>query len=617
MPTYRTPLAVALVAACLAAPAAVRAGDEPLAAILASGALADPANPVLLDVLQVEGEVALAEAHREQAMGQLVAALEEDTLVSPLEMLDLPAMFRMTLGSGLKEAVRPENLLRSALGQPARPRPGQQQQAQRQIEEMLTDPWVRGLAAARALARAGRGSSTHAFYRGCLQWSLTVDWLRDRCAGEAVASLGREHAAALFLAMLENPYLDLGIDFRALGVEPPRQQPVPQVEAAALVGVGRLLASDEYSGGARRALLDRALRVASEGREQPQVQAALVEALAAARDPRAVEPLRRFAHGGKASRRGAPVTAEVQAEAWRALALAYGDADAVQRLERQLRRGEPEERFAAGRTLLLAGRDSGHRWAEEYLARQTIPIQEPDFRPSVVRALAQAGQPRGRALLQGVLGRGHHSDWLEAWIAAALVELGDAGRIAALGPALDQEHWDLGRRTAGMWLRMLRPLMWEAARTAAGIPSDRAGQLVLDFAFGARDRAIQHAAEQQRRTAQLRWQIADSLGELDHPAAVPLLARLLEDGSDSVRLTAIAALLRQTDVAAAPVKARALELDYGEQAGRSRNPEVRAALLRDLLLHHRGEAATATVLAAPQRLPDSSVRFLALAAAAH
>lgn len=601
------------------APAAGAAGSGPSEAreeLLSSGALARSPNPAVLDFLVQEGRELLPEEQRRRALDQVVDALREETLVRPLADYDLGGMLQGTLGSAMREAAHPENLLRWVLGARPRPDPGRGKETGRRIEGMLTDPWVRGLDAARALSRAGYGAEAEDFFRGCMQWTFTAGWLQVRCTEEAIASLGVEGAHALFAEMLERPYMDLGIDFRALGVEPPEQEPVPQIEAAALKGFGRLLAGGDLDPARTDQVMDALIGFTANRREDRLVIEAAVEALAASQHPRAVVPLRKFAKGGKSGlfSRRPEVSEGVSATAQRALAVVFGDRAAIERLERDLRRGSPAERYAAGRALVLAGEDAGYDWARRYLGRQTIPIKQADLRPAVVRTLVHAGSGRSRSILTAQLEQGHESDWLEAWIAAALVELGDTSRIGALGAALDRERWDLGRRTAGLWFRMVKPLVWEGLKTAAGLPPQRLDRVVLDFAFAARDRAIVRQHEQERRTVRLRWQIADSLGAVDDPAAVPVLARLLEDESEAARLSAAASLLEQTDPAAAAAKGRALGLDFGDEAGESRNPEIHATVLRNLLRRHGEHPATREAVRVGSRSRIPSVRFIALAA---
>lgn len=602
-------------ALCLLFAGSGQADAESLEDLVASGLLADAPNPVILEFLREEGRELVPPEVRDRAEEQLVAGLEEETLVRPLEGLDLPALIGRTIGDALENMVRPENVLRRVLGQPSRPRPGRGAAMRREVDSMLADPWVRGLEAARALGQAGRGESTRDFYRSCMQWTMAVEWLQERCTREVIRSLGARRAGGLFAEMLESPYLDLGIDFRALGAEPPEQEPVPAIEAAALKGFGHLLASGEQSAAERDGVLDTLLAFTEKKREDRLVVEAAVEALATSRDPRAVETLRQFAKGAKSGwfSRRPEVSAAVSLLARRSLALAFRDEWAIQRFRRELRRGDPSARFTAARVLILAGEPAGYEWAQRYLSRRSIPRDEGDFRPSLARALVHAGDDRARAILAGTLKRGHGSDWLEAWIAAGLVELGDRSAIPRLEPAVEQERWDLGRRAPGFWYRLLKPVVWEAAEIAAGLPSEDTAQVVLDFAFAARDRSIRRQAEQERRTSRLRWQIADSLGTVDAAAAVPLLVRLLEEDEESVRLSAVWALLAQTGPPAAAPKARALALGYGEEAGVPRSPEIRASILRNLARIHPDHPATARALAGADRFADPSVRFLALA----
>jgi len=81
-----------------------------------------------------------------------------------------------------------------------------------------------------------------------------------------------------------------------------------------------------------------------------------------------------------------------------------------------------------------------------------------------------------------------------------------------------------------------------------------------------------------------------------------------------VRLSAARALLGQSSPDAATQLARALDLDYGEEDGVSRNPEVHAALLRALVTEFAGHPVTLATLADERRLKEPSVALMVLAA---
>ena len=60
--------------------------------------------------------------------------------------------------------------------------------------------------------------------------------------------------------------------------------------------------------------------------------------------------------------------------------------------------------------------------------------------------------------------------------------------------------------------------------------------------------------------------------------------------------------------------ARAVDLDYGEEDGVSRNPEIQAALLRELLRRFPDHPRTQAVLNDSRRLKEPSVAVMVFAA---
>lgn len=614
-----------------AVPAATAADEpeawRPLAELLDSGALRDAANPVVLDFLLGEAGAAVPAEVRGRAVEDLTAALREDALVSPFEGIGkMPGAALGSVGEGLRDSVKPGNLLRSALGVGRRPDPERGRRAQERMEATLTDHWVRGVDAAGALGRAGEEEAAHDFYRSCLQWAM-VDWVVARCI-DGTIDLGPDLALGTFSELIARPYHDLGIDFRALGAEPPEQEPVPLLRAAGLRGVGRLLEREALdSGTADGAVAALVELIRGEGGvEEPLSLAAAVEALARSGHPEAERMLRRIVDGEvrrklrKALREsaesggGALSVGRVDplAAAREALAVEFRDPKAIEGFRRDLRKKEGWERYRAARVLIEAGEEEGFAWAGRWLARERLPRGEPDVRSALVLDLAGAGGPRARRVLESAL-EVQGETWLGAWTAAALVELGDPGHLERLARDVRREEWELGRRTAGRWLGAAATTVRAAFHYALG-DQERAARIVLDLAFAERDRYAARERRRRERAVRLRWRTADALAAVDHPEAVPILADLLENPETSVRLSAAWALSAQSAPAAAEPLARAVRLEYGEEAGRSRSPEVRAALLASLVRRFPHEPATEELLDRAPSLPDPSVRFLALAA---
>ena len=151
----------------------------------------------------------------------------------------------------------------------------------------------------------------------------------------------------------------------------------------------------------------------------------------------------------------------------------------------------------------------------------------------------------------------------------------------------------------------------------AGGPTDtdQLRRVILNFAFAERDRHSARGRARQLKTSQFRWQFSDAIADIDDPECLPVLDSFLEDDDTSVRLSAAFALVGQSSPATVDLLVEALSLDYGGEDGESRNPEVRAALLRKLLHTFPNHPKTAEVLSNPRRFESPSVRLMALAAA--
>lgn len=634
-----------LTAALLALPPA-QASTEEVRTIVDSRALADEPNPVLLQFLRHEGREAVNGELRERAIDQMLEALRQKTLVDPLEQVG--EMLRSPMAGfkeGLKQQFKPSNMLRQALGGSGGGGGGYQaqQKMQQSMESALVDPWVRGLEAASILVLAGDTEAAAAFYRGCLTSIGSAmpiggrnDWLQDRCI-EGALEMGPEAAGALFADIYDNPYLDMGIDMSMFAAQSGGMQPMPQVQAVAAKALGMLVGTGRLSPAQRRGVLDAIVGMTEVKKQDRVVLEGAIQGLSFANDPAAIEPLVRLWKKGEPK--------EIRSVALLGLVSGYRHPEAVRALRDDLDKGKgigrayrraksfapwsgqssakaakdrenAEDRYDAAQALILADDEAGYRWAESYLDQRTVPQGEIDHRPDVVMDLVEAGTSRSRAVLAAQVADGHQNEWLEAWMRIGLFELGDESQLGRLEALTAKHDWDFGRGTAARWYKRLKPFVWEALKTAAGVPPDqeRLRRMVTDFAFAERDRLLGRRDERSVKTAQFRWQLADALGGYDDPRALPVVETLLADDDEAVRLSAARALLGQTGAGTPALVARAVELDYGGEAGVSRNPEIRSALLRHLVIDFAGSPETRRAILAARRSKAPSIRFFGLTA---
>lgn len=624
------------------------AQDAPRArGIVQSGALARHPNPVLLAFLVEDCHDCLPADVQQQAVDQITASLRERTLIQPMEqvgklmgeMMGAYSPFKM-----MKEVYTPENILRGALGVGAAPPRGMQQQIEG-MQQTLLDPWVRGLEAADSLRRTGQVEPAASFYRSCLTsiGSLTAgplghDWLQDGCIDGALA-LGPQTAATIFAAIWDQPYPDFGFDLSAFAAQGKTMEPVPAIQAVAAKALGKLVGAGELTAQQREAVMGELVALAETRGLDLIATTGVVQGLAFAAHPEARPLLERLARKGKPE--------EVRPVAVRALAAAYRDEWAVARLRKELRRGgigkafkkakslapwsndessqmidqpetdaEDDVKYFAASTLLRLGDEAAFAWIEDTLENRSPPEGRSDHRPDLVRDLVETGSERSRSLLAERVAAGHPDEWLFAWMTIGLYELGDRSQLDELGALIDKADWNFGRGTVGAWYKRLKPLLWEGAKIAMGMPADtqKLVRMVAAFAFAERDRYLARADERLRRTAQYRWQLADALAGVDAPETLPVLDRLLALEDSSVRLSAARALVSQSSPGAPDLLARAVDLDYGEEDGVSRNPEIHTALLRALVTRFPDHPRTQAALNDPRRLKEPSVALMVFAA---
>lgn len=588
--------------------------------IAESGVLAESPNSILLDYLLNEGKDALPPDLHEEVVDQIVEALRTQTLVDALEGMDqvMDAMNPLKMLGGTKGLMKQMGMgmLRDATGVDiSRGSSSQGQQMQSTMESALVDPWVRGLGAAATLTQAGYTEDAVRFYRGCLTSigsNLPIgqknDWVQEQCIGGALL-MGPGPAGDLFAELWDEPYMNIGFDVSAYGGEMPVS---PEIRAVAAQGLGKLVGSGQLTSQQRSRAMKALIGLVQTKKPDLISLTGAVQGLSFAEDPQAVQPLHKVWKKGKPE--------EIRPIALGGLVAAYRRPDAIKAMRKNLKGGEPATRYLAARTLIRAGDDSGYRFAAKFLDKRNVPEGEWDFRPDLIRDLVEAGGDRSLAVLHDMVTDGHKNEWLEAMMRTGLLEMGDRDQIPELLALIDKHDWNFGRGTIGRWYKRLKPLLWQgvtlAAKTYLGMPPDqqdwqRVRQIVTNLAWGERDRILARKSERDVKTDQFRWQLADSAGELSDPKCLDILAPLLGDEEPSVRMSAAAALLDQSDPRTAELLLGALSTDYGAEQDISRNPEIHTATLRRLVRFFPDHPATSQALDLAHYSESPSVQFLA------
>ncbi len=315
----------------------------------------------------------------------------------------------------------------------------------------------------------------------------------------------------------------------------------------------------------------------------------------------------------------------------RGLLVEYDERSVVPLLEKQLGGGkfsttEPWDRFFAATTLMEGQESSGYQWAREqfatggkkkgFMTKMMATEEEVDFKPSLVSALVRIGGDDARQVLSEAMTTVEKGSWLQTWIAVGMLELGDTSSIDLARAALEKPEWEfttvriataLARHGDESGIAALDRLY---DRAAQGIEPET-GKAVLAILAG---EGAEYSASQEAKDARLlrlRRQIADALAQIDRPASVPVLTKMLGDKEASVRSSAAYGLARMDDSAAVGALAEAIAGDY-DDAERSRNPVVHAHLARRAGERLASEPDAAAVVEAARKSPFASVKFLGL-----
>ena len=611
---------------------------EALTRLLDERHLKQSRNPVVASFLAGEGAALVPEELRERALQQLRGALKGQTNFMGLMLAGIGGVMGSDAMKKQQEWASKQSTGKMMAGaylgiSPTAPPTPSGEQMQQEMQEALTDPWVRGIEAAAALERLGDANAAARFYVQCLAF-LPQAWVPEACL-QGILGLGPERAETLLLWMLAEaetiteappgaagaaggmgggiPSLDPAQAGRK--VKPGDPQPgTIQVRNAALAGLGFLIGDGGLPTDRSAAALQQ-LVAYSQGKTNEFYYRGAAAGLGRSRDARAVEPLRRLAKW-----RQDPDTKQT---ALRALAVGFGDEAAKKQLRQELDDSDPDEQLRAAQALYETGDGAAFDWAVDVITqRRSTDTKKQDIRALVVRDLVELGGEKSRAALTRAIAEGPGNDWLIAWSEVALLELGDLAQLPKVEAALAKEDWKLDPRGFRSIWRAISPFLQAAAGIllTGGIGAmtaiqqiKKAVQLVGNFVSGERSRYLAKVDARQGATAQLRWQAAEAIAAANPGNALPLLGKLLDDAAPPVRMSAALALAGLSDPKALDGLVRAFALDFGEENGISRSPEVRAALLRAAWLRDAQAPATREMARLASADPDGAVRFIGLA----
>jgi hypothetical protein len=611
---------LALIACAAAAiplpPAAVA---DTIREMLDADTLSDTDNPVAARYFVEQGRGVLSKEMEDRAVEQLRASLMRQTNVMGRIMKGMAGMMSGPASQKMQqqaaEMAKPASIAKMVIGGAlgvAPPMPGitqrQSELAQQEMRQGFADPWIRGVEAAKALEEIGEVQAAGQFYVNCVQLVM-ADWMKDGCLN-AILGMGPRRAFVLLSWLAENA--EQASIMRNMGGDANAEQGVDQgtvqMRGAALRGLGALIGSNAIEGEDRERALVTILRFA-DGKENAPYYADAATGLGRAADPRGFPSVQRLAKYRKD---------EVVVDAARiALASNFKDAGAIKSLRGELDSDDADRAMRMATALFSAGDEETFQWAAEVVTkRRPSDKQGADLRPRIVRELAVLHTDRAHQALTQISSEGAGNDWLQAWTSVALLELGDTDQLPQVSAAIDKTDWALDRsgiRT--LWSR-ISPILNLAAGVLLGgaIDVEKTIQVVGGMIAAERTRFLQKATDRELLSGQLRWQAADALALSTDPAAVDELMSLLNDPELAVRMSAARALAVHSDKRSLDGIAKAFGLDFGEENGVSRAPEIRSALLRSALLQFPDDPRTRALCNTALTDSDSGVRFIAAVA---
>jgi len=619
MQSRRLNLLATFACALAAIPLPPAAAADSIQEMLDADTLSDTDNPVAARYFVEQGRGVLSKEMEDRAVEQLRTSLKRQTsamgriMQGVSGMMSGPATQKMQQQAA--EMAKPTSIAKmvigGVLGVPP-PAPGMTQRqgelAQQEMRQGFADPWIRGVEAAKALEEIGEVQAAGQFYVNCIQLVM-ADWMKDGCLN-AILGMGPRRAYVLLSWLAENA--EQASIMRNMGGEANAEQGVDQgvvqMRGAALRGLGTLIGSDAIKGDDRERALATILRYA-DGKENAPYYADAATGLGRAGDPRGLPSVKRLAKYRKD---------EVVVDAARiALASNFKDAGAIKSLRGELDSDNADRAMRMATALFGADDEETFQWAVEVVTkRRPSDKQGADLRPRVVRELAVLRTDRAHQALTQISNDGAGNDWLQAWTSVALLELGDADQLPQVSAAIDKTDWTLDRsglRT--LWSRISPILNLAAGVVLTGaLDVQKTIQVIGGMIAAERTRFLQKATDRELLSVQLRWQAADALALSTDPAAVGELMALLDDPELAVRMSAARALAVHSDKRSLDGITKAFALDFGEENGVSRAPEVRSALLRSALLQFPNDPRTRALCNTALTDTDSGVRFIAAVA---
>jgi HEAT repeat protein len=535
------------------APAPAAPVESPVDAFLKTRALEQSYNAVLLRYLLEEGRPKLTPVQHKLALDQIVARFKTEIDIKP----STKAAASLAALAGL--------LTPGVVGEG--------------ISAGAGSVWQSWVDAANLLVKAGYAAEASPFLENCLRTNPYPE-LRSRCTvGFAAANPGQ--ALTILTALLDkkNPEDVINTSLRLLGdLAGAEGCPPEQHDAAVKEMIAR-----------------------TQGMMNNIFYEAAIDGLERSKDPRGVEPIRKLTGGMNAP--------EVKRAAKRALLLTFKDPAIVEVLRKDAKGGmmkTEDDKFFAATLLIRVGDEAGFAYAKDQLTKKKGGFfssnKETDYRPAIVQVLADFGGPPAIPVLQAGLALQKPDEWLRAYMAIALLELGDKTGIDDARRALGVSNWTHTRLRAAEGLAK--------HGDASGIPVLKA--MAQDPGF--LKKAVDVIGGKEIDYDAMRAAIARSLGRMNLPDGVAVLATLVADKSEEVRLAAAYALAGMKDASALDAYGAAMAQDYGREGDRVRTPEVVAHLVRMATLQFGQDPRTKPLLDQAGKSEMATVRFLALVA---
>jgi HEAT repeat protein len=596
--------------------------DDALDALVAGGELAKVTNPEPINFLLNEGRGRLPAATDSAAREQLTSALRLQTnpIVAVLNGMtgaaNAPTLRQIT--EQTKQQMSPANVATTlaagllnvpTISPTVSPTQQQVQQLHQETQAAIADPWIRGMESAKAFVALGDAQSAGRFYTSCLGLTISVDWLPDACL-DGILALGAPRALVLLTWIVEHAEQAVpgaGVDaFMGNAQNSATTAMVAPTRSAALRGLGKLIGTGTLNDAAREQAFALLVSYADGKSNQPYYVGA-ADGLGQSHDVRAVPVLTRFAKQKNDD--------ALHAAATQALAIGFRDENSLKQLRSDLNDKDAERRFKAAALLFQTGDEGAFAWAVKTVTtHRAAEDTSPDVRVRVVRDLAEQGGERGHAALEEIHRHGAGNDWLQAWVAVALLEQGDTAMLEEVRAALGKRNWTLDSPGARAWWGRVSPLISLAVSAAltGGVDTHQVINVVNNMIAAERTRYGDHANNVEMFDAQMHWQAADAFAASGIDSTVADLRQLLSDERAVVRLSAARAIALHAGSQALDAIEPALATDFGDEGGVARAPEVRTALLRAAIERYPTDPRTLALCQQAATDADTGMRFIAL-----